>query len=33
LLRAARGPDSLAFFPFQNLPDACVSCRVRVEAK
>jgi hypothetical protein len=34
LLRAARGPDSLAFFPFQNLPDACAfrrACRSEIE--
>ena len=34
LLRAARGPDSLAFLPFQNLPDACAfrrACRSEIE--
>lgn len=33
LLRAARGPDGRAFFPFQNLPDACVRACVSKRRK
>lgn len=33
LLRAARGPDGRAFFPFQNLPDACARACVSKEKR